>query len=121
MFTCPSCNREINSQTNDCFCGADLTILQTLGSVADAWFNKAIESLHENQTGRALEWIAACCSARPDDINALFVLAKIWIKLNCIHEARNVFERIKRLEPDHSEIANFEVFFEKCDQNQSIK
>jgi regulator of sirC expression with transglutaminase-like and TPR domain len=81
-----------------------LSLLQRLDAVADAWFNRALEALAAGAPGRALEWLSACCAARPTDAAARRAQAKVWAQLGHWEEARDALERAAAIEPDVPEL-----------------
>ena len=81
MYSCPACGAEDVAGRAACRCGADLSLLLRLDGIADAWFNRGLEALAEGAPGRALEWFAACCVARPTDAAARLALARVWPQL----------------------------------------
>ena len=93
MYSCPACgNSDVANQAR-CKCGADLTLLQCLEAVANAWFNRALSALADDRPGRALEWLSACCAARPMDAEARLVQAKVWARLGRWCEASDALDR----------------------------
>jgi predicted Zn-dependent protease len=108
MYTCPACGAEDVSNQPVCRCGADLSLLQRLDAVADAWFNRALEALADHHPGRALEWLSASCAARPTDVAARRAQAKVWAQLGRLSEARDSLGRARDIEPDEPELAEIE-------------
>jgi tetratricopeptide (TPR) repeat protein len=108
MYSCPACGAVNVADLLTCRCGADLSLLQGLDALVDAWFNRALEALASGETGRALEWVSACCVARPTDAAARRVQAKIWAQLGCWNEARAALEQARLIEPDASETNEIE-------------
>ncbi len=108
MFTCPACGAEPPANRDTCGCGADLSLLRCLDAVPDAWFNRALDELAEGRPGRALEWLAACCAARPTDAAALRALAQVWGQLGRPAEAEDALRRAAACEPDHPELKAIE-------------
>jgi len=104
MYSCPACGAGDVSNRAACACGADLSLLQRLDSVADSWFNRALDALAEQQPGRALEWLSACCVARPTDAAAARAQAKVWAQLGRWEEAGAALERAAALDPDAPEL-----------------
>lgn len=104
MYSCPACNAEDTAQRTTCRCGADLTLLLRLDAVADAWFNRALEALAQGAPGRALEWLSACCAARPTDAAARRAQARVWAQLGRIDEARDALDRAAELDPTAPEL-----------------
>lgn len=104
MYSCPACGAEEVTNRVVCLCGADLSLLQRLDSVADAWFNRALEALKNGEAGLALEWLSACCAARPTDSAARRAQAKIWGQLGHRKEALNALDRAATIEPDAPEV-----------------
>ncbi|MCU0880713.1 MAG: tetratricopeptide repeat protein, partial [Pirellulaceae bacterium] len=104
MFTCPACGAEPPDRGDACRCGADLSLLRSLDAVPDAWFNRALEELAQNRPGRALEWLAACCTARPNDAAALRALAQVWGQLGHPAEAEDALRRSAAIDPDHPQV-----------------
>jgi tetratricopeptide (TPR) repeat protein len=84
-----------------CRCGADLSLLHQLDSVADAWFNRALEAIAEGALGRALEWLSAACAARPTDAAAHRARARVWVRLGNLADAQAALTQAAELEPDH--------------------
>lgn len=105
MVTCPACGAENATIPVRCRCGADLALLQRLDGIADAWFNRALEALAAGSPGRALEWLSACCVARPTDAAARRAQARVWAQLGCWQPARDALERAEALDPDAAEVA----------------
>jgi regulator of sirC expression with transglutaminase-like and TPR domain len=104
VYSCPKCGTPDVADQSTCACGADLTLLRRLDSIADVWFNRALECLDERKPGRALEWLAAYCVARPSDASARRALAKVWAQLGCIKEAGDALQRAVTLDPGAPEI-----------------
>ena len=100
MYTCPACGADGVMTRSRCRCGADLSLLRYLDAVPDAWFNQALEAIAAGKPGRALEWLAACCAARPNDAAALRALAKLWGQLGHAPEALDALRRAATIEPD---------------------
>ena len=105
MYNCPVCGAEDAGGRTTCRCGADLSLLQRLDALADAWFNQALAALAMDAPGRALEWLSASCVARPTDAAALRALAKLWAQLGRLAEAREALERAAAIEPDDPDVA----------------
>jgi len=105
MYTCPACGYDKVAGKATCQCGADLSLLQCLDAAVDAWFNEALEALSRNEVGKALEWLAACCTARPSDAVARRSLAKVWAQLGHVQEARRSLEVSVENDPDHPDVA----------------
>lgn len=104
MYSCPACGAEDTAQRATCRCGADLTLLQRLDAVADAWFNRALEMLAQDAPGRALEWLSASCAARPTDAAARRAQARVWAQIGRLNEAREALDRAAELDPFASEL-----------------
>src|SRR4051812_26825962 len=88
MYSCPACGLPGVERRPTCSCGADLSLLIRLDCLADAWFNSALDAFSAGAPGRAVEWLSACCAARPSDTTALRALAKAWAHLARFEEAR---------------------------------
>ena len=114
MYSCPACGAEDVAKRSVCVCGADLSLLERLDAVADAWFNRALEALEEGAVGRALEWLSACCAARPTDAAALRAQAKVWAQLGHLKEAQGALERAAAIEPDGAETAAIRQALAEC-------
>jgi len=107
MYTCPSpgCgSADADGKARCNKCGADLSVLQCLSAVPDAWFNRGLKALEEGEPGRALEWLAACCTANPADAVALRALAKVWAQLGRYDDASRALERSADTEPGAPEL-----------------
>lgn len=104
MYSCPSCGVENVAGLAVCQCGTDLTLLLRLDAVADAWFNRGLEAAAAHQPAKALEWMAACCAARPSDAAAHRARGRLWAQLACWPEADDAFERAAELEPDSPDL-----------------
>ena len=100
MYSCPACNAPDIGGRSVCHCGADLSLLRSLEALPDVWFNEALRHLDAGRPGRALEYLAACCTARPTDAAALRVLAQAWLLLDRWREAGDALRRASELEPD---------------------
>ena len=97
MYSCPACGNSNVANQARCKCGADLTLLQCLEAVANAWFNRALSALADDRPGRALEWLSACCAARPTDAEARLVQAKVWARLGRWREASDALDRAEEV------------------------
>jgi hypothetical protein len=95
-------------------CGADLSLFYSLDATADAWFNLGLEAIAASRPGRALEWISACCAARPTDVAAIRVQAKLWAQLGHVDEARAALARAAQLDPDAPELEPIRQALEEC-------
>lgn len=104
MYNCPACGIEDVAQDTNCRCGADLSLLLQLDSLADLWFNRALGELRDNAPGRALEWLSAACAVRPADAAARRAQARLWAQLGRYGEARDALARSAELEPDAPEL-----------------
>ena len=100
MMTCPACGKQSSGNSTTCSCGADLTLLVCLEGQCDAWFNRALAALAEGELGRAVEWLSACCAARPSDAAAWRALARVWSRLGRWDDAGRAVERAAEVEPD---------------------
>lgn len=105
MYSCPACGAENVAGRAACVCGTDLTLLQRLDGLADAWFNQGLEALAQGAPWRALEWISACCAARPTDRAARRTQAKLWAQLGFPTGAADALERAASLDPQAPELA----------------
>lgn len=105
MYTCPVCGATDVNRRARCKCGADLSVLQCLDAVPDAWFNQGLKALENGARGEALEWFAACCRARPSDAAARRALAKVWAQLGHLKEASRALEESATSDPDAAELA----------------
>lgn len=106
MYSCPACGKEDVIGLAVCTCGADLGVLLKLERAIDAWFNSALEALKEGKVGRALEWLSACCVARPTDAVAVRALAKVWTQMGHWEEATDALERAAQIEPDAPDLSD---------------
>jgi len=104
MYACPACGRDSVADTAACECGADLSMLRVLEAIAEQWFNRALQALAEGRPGSALEWLSACCAARPTDAAARRALAKVWAQLNRWDEAGQALDRAAAIDPDSLEL-----------------
>ena len=104
-YSCPACKRDGVGGQARCTCGADLELLWRLDEVADHWFNTGLASLAAGNRGRALEWLAACCVARPSDAAAHGALARVWAQLGHGPEAEDALARARDLDPDAPDLA----------------
>ena len=117
MYSCPACGaKDVNNQST-CRCGADLSLLQRLDALADAWFNQALEALTHNNPGHALEWLSASCAARPTDAAARRAQAKVWAQLGRWAEARDALSRAREIEPDEPELAEIELALQELESS----
>jgi tetratricopeptide (TPR) repeat protein len=103
-YSCPACGAEVAERRLICACGADLGLLARLDAVADAWFNEALASLAAGAPGRALEWLSACCAARPADAAARRVQAKLWARFGHWREAHDSLDRAAAVDPDAADL-----------------
>jgi tetratricopeptide (TPR) repeat protein len=104
MYSCPCCGAESAADRSKCPCGADLSLLARLDGVADAWFNEGLQALERGARGRALEWVSACCAARPTDAAARLVQARLWGQLGLWAEASDALERAAAIDPTLPEL-----------------
>jgi predicted Zn-dependent protease len=100
MVACPACGNEIEAGRALCRCGADLSVLQRLDAVADAWYNRAMRAVAAGQAGEALAWISACCAARPTDAAARLVQARLWGQLGHPAEGLQALAQARDGDPD---------------------
>ena len=105
MYHCPACGAEDITARSTCSCGADLSLLEKLDAVADAWFNRALEALSRGAPGQALEWVSASCAARPTDAAARRAQAKLWAQLGRPDEASDSLARAVAIDPEAPEAA----------------
>ena len=103
-ITCPSCGAVATENLLCRQCNVDLSILYIINAVPDVWFNRAVESVQSGDWGKALEWVSACCVARPADASAHRMRAKIWGQLQHPIAARESLELARALEPDHPDL-----------------
>lgn len=109
MYSCPACGKEdVTGQLTCIRCGTDLSLLKTLDSIADAWFNRALKEIDDGNSGRALQWLSACCAARPMDAEALRTRARVWGILGHWKEARDSLEEAQEVDPDAPELKEIE-------------
>lgn len=104
MYCCPACGADDVANQSVCRCGADLALLQQLEVLADVWFNRALEALKNGAPGAALEWLSACCAARPTDAPARRAQARVWAQLGRLPEACAALDRAAEIEPDAPEV-----------------
>jgi Tfp pilus assembly protein PilF len=104
MYSCPACGAENVVGMTACRCGNDLTLLRGIDAAADAWFNRGLEALAAGAPGRALEWLSACCVARPTDAAALRIQAKLWARLGHVREAGEALDRAAELDPSSPDL-----------------
>ena len=114
MYKCPVCGNNDVMGLALCRCGADLTLLQTLYAVADAWFNQGLKALQRDSPGQALEWFSACCAARPTDTAARLAQAKTWAQLGRYQEARDALKKAEMLDPDADDLKNAATAIDKA-------
>ena len=120
MYSCPACGSDEVAGQAACKCGAELTLLQHLDALADAWFNRALSALSENQPGQALEWLSACCAARPTDSQARRAQARVWAQLGRWGEARDALDRAEVLDPDSHDLQEIRQALQEC-QTKAVK
>jgi tetratricopeptide (TPR) repeat protein len=99
MYKCPACGRSGVAGLSRCTCGADLTILENLQAVVDVWFNRGLAALAEGRPGNALEWLSACCVARPNDAAARLAQARVWAQLGNFSQAQVSLKQAEDLDP----------------------
>lgn len=87
-----------------CGCGADLGLLACLDAVADSWFNASLAALEQGRRGEALEWMSACCRARPSEVAAWLALARLWAQGGSVADARRCLDEVAKLDPGHAEL-----------------
>jgi len=121
MYSCPACGADDVEGRTVCRCGADVTLLQRLDSIADAWFNRALEALAEGRAGRALEWLSACCAARPTDAAARRAQARVWAQLGRYREALDALERAAELDPTAAELPSIREALDEAQQKAASK
>jgi tetratricopeptide (TPR) repeat protein len=102
---CPSCGCDLGDGSACPGCGTDVTLLACLDAQPDAYFNRALEAFAAGRPGRGLEWLAACCAARPTDAPALRALARAWAQLGHAAAARDALDRAQAVDPDAPEQA----------------
>jgi tetratricopeptide (TPR) repeat protein len=115
MFSCPACGAEGAPGRERCPCGADLSLLATLDALPGIWFNRGLAALERGAPGEALEWLSACCAARPNDAEARLAQAKVWARLGHLAEARAALERAEALDATALGLAPLHAFLEESD------
>ncbi|MCD4786504.1 MAG: hypothetical protein K8T10_21975 [Candidatus Eremiobacteraeota bacterium] len=122
MYSCPACGKEdVTGQITCIRCGTDLSLLKTLDSVADAWFNRALKEIDDGNSGRAIQWLSACCAARPMDAEALRIRAKVWGMLGHWKEARYSLEEAREIDPDALELKEIESALQVMEKQHEEK
>lgn len=124
MYDCPACGAEDVADQAACRnCGAGLSLLLQLGQVADLWFNRALAELRNDapNRGRALEWLSACCAARPTDAAARLAQAKIWAQLDCWPEAQDALDRAAKIEPEAPELNLIRQALQEAEANAGYR
>jgi len=119
MYSCPACGAENVAGRQECPCGADLSLLVRLDGLADAWYNRGLEALEAGRTGEALEWLSACCAARPTDLGARVAQAKVWAQLKRWEEARESAARAAELDPTAGEVVELRKELERVPRKRS--
>ena len=104
-YTCPACGREEVERRDFCPCGADLSLLATMEATLDAWFNEGLTAAEAADMPRALEWFAACVVARPTDVQALALLARVWHELGYPLATLRLLDRAAEVETEGSDRA----------------
>lgn len=104
MYSCPACGTENVAGLAACRCGQDLSLLLSIEATADAWFNCGLEALEAGAPERALEWISACCAAKPTDAKAILLQAKLWARLGRWQAASAALDRAEKLDPSSSDL-----------------
>jgi len=100
MFTCPSCGEEPAAGQTTCKCGADLSVLASLDRLPDAWYNRALRAAGDGDAAAALEWMSACCAARPTDAGARCAQGKLWAQLGHWDAAARALAQAQAIDPD---------------------
>ena len=100
MLSCPQCKNTKIQDLVRCRCGVDLSLLRGLDAQVDAWFNQALEASSRNEPGEALEWLSACCKARPTDAAAWRAMAKVWSQLRRWKDALRCLDRAGEIQSD---------------------
>jgi len=111
-YSCPYCSASDVEGLTVCHCGGDLTLLLRIDAAADAWFNRGLEAAAAGETAQALEWMAACCAARPIDAAAHRARARLWAQLRRWPDASAALERAAELEPDSPDLAGLRQAFD---------
>jgi tetratricopeptide (TPR) repeat protein len=109
VYLCPACKTDDVSGKDRCRCGADLSLLQRLSALVDAWFNRALELHAQGQSSRALELLAACCVVSPNDAEARIVQAQILAGLGRRQEAREVLQIARDIDPGQADLASLKA------------
>ncbi|MEA3401485.1 MAG: tetratricopeptide repeat protein [Armatimonadota bacterium] len=102
-----------------CTCGADLRLLRELHALADAWFNEALAAAERGDMAAALRLIGACCTARPRDAQARYVMAQLFAQLGCLDEAEATLARCHQLDPGHPGVAELQRGLARTRQRQA--
>jgi tetratricopeptide (TPR) repeat protein len=94
MYDCPACGAAVAAGAAACrSCGADLGLLRAIDAVPDAWFNRGLDAIAAGHPGRAVEWFAAACAAKPGDSRLWLALARAWARLGRPAEALGALSR----------------------------
>jgi tetratricopeptide (TPR) repeat protein len=121
MYNCPSCGKENTEQKTVCDCGVDLTLLECIESLADSWFNQALDAAKSGEYGKAVELLSACCITKPSDVEALKLRAKVWLGLGCKQEAKRSYIKALEIDPDCAELKQLGEIFNKPDKSPDKK
>jgi tetratricopeptide (TPR) repeat protein len=108
MYSCPACGLEAANGSAVCACGENLSALRRFDALADAWFNRGLQCAQQGKPAEALEWMAACATARPSDAACRRAMSKLWIQLGHLEEAERCLALAANSESDNQPLANTE-------------
>jgi len=121
MLVCPSCGSQNERGRNQCRCGADLSLLNQVSQLVDAWFNQGLLAFENGELAEAMMWFSACCAANPTDAAAWLAQAKVWGQLGHFQEGQASLARARQIDPNLEGISETEVGFDQLREGKRSK
>lgn len=104
---CPLCGRPLTALARECpVCHGDLRPLAQIAALADEHFNQAVRLARAERWHSAAEHLAVTRALRPNDVDALVLLAKVRHRQRGGQrtEASQLLRRALELAPDREDV-----------------
>ena len=107
VLDCPLCGRPLAALTARCpMCQGDLGPLAQLAALADEHYNRAVALARDHQWQGAAEQLAVTRALRPNDVEAIVLLAKVRYRQGGRRraEAARLLRQALDLAPDRADV-----------------
>ncbi|AZM49746.1 hypothetical protein DMB38_31755 [Streptomyces sp. WAC 06738] len=107
VIDCPLCGRALAALVPECpVCRGDLRPLAQVAALADEYFNQAVALARAQRWQSAAEHLAVTRALRPNDVDAIVLLAKIRYRQRGGQraEATGLLRRALELAPDREDV-----------------